>query len=88
MKFRSLLTAAAATAAALFAQPAAAQKAADTLRAMWMDPVTQIDPYYNSQRTGLILAHHAWDGLVFRDPNGFAMKPLLAESWKSAGSKP
>ena len=48
MTFRSLLTAAAATAAALFAQPAVAQKSADTLRAMWMDPVTQIDPYYNS----------------------------------------
>jgi peptide/nickel transport system substrate-binding protein len=82
MKFRSLLTAAVAGAAALFAQPAAAQKSADTLRAMWLDPNVQIDPYYNSQRTGLILAHHIWDGLVFRDPNGFTMKPLLAESWK------
>jgi peptide/nickel transport system substrate-binding protein len=81
MKLRSLLTAAVAAAAALVAQPAAAQKSADTLRAMWRDPVVDIDPYYNSQRTGLIVAHHAWDGLVFRDPNGFEMKPLLAESW-------
>ena len=68
--------------AGLSAAPASAQKSADTLRAMWTDPVVNIDPYYNSQRTGLILAHHAWDGLVFRDPNGFEMKPLLAESWK------
>jgi peptide/nickel transport system substrate-binding protein len=82
MKWCSLFTAAAAAAAALVAQPAAAQKSADTLRAMWLDPTVNIDPYYNSQRTGLILAHHAWDGLVFRDPNGFTMKPLLAESWK------
>ncbi len=81
MKLRSLLTAAVAAAVALVAQPAAAQKSADTLRALWRDPVVDIDPYYNSQRTGLIVAHHAWDGLVFRDPNGFEMKPLLAESW-------
>ena len=38
MKFRSLLTAAVAAAAALAAQPALAQKSADTLRAMWTDP--------------------------------------------------
>jgi peptide/nickel transport system substrate-binding protein len=82
MKLRSLFTAAVAAAAAFAAQPAMAQKSADTLRAMWTDPVVNIDPYYNNQRTGLILAHHAWDGLVFRDPNGFTMKPLLAQSWK------
>jgi len=81
MKLRSLFTAAVAAAAAFVAQPAAAQKSADTLRAMWRDPVVDIDPYYNSQRTGLIVAHHAWDGLVFRDPNGYEMKPLMAESW-------
>src|SRR5665213_3599635 len=68
--------------AGLIAAPASAQKSADTLRAMWTDPGVDIDPYYNSQRTGLILEHHIWDGLVFRDPNGFVMKPLLAESWK------
>jgi len=82
MKWRSLFTATVAAAAALVAQPAAAQKSADTLRVMWRDPTVNIDPYYNSQRTGLILAHHAWDGMVFRDPNGYAIKPLLAESWK------
>ena len=82
MKWHSLLTTAVAVAAAFVAPPAAAQKAADTLRAMWLDPVVNIDPYYNNQRTGLILAHHIFDGLVFRDPNGFTMKPLLAESWR------
>ena len=59
-----------------------AQKSADTLRVYWRDQVPDVDPYYNSLRTGLIVAHQAWDGLVFRDPNGFVMKPLLAESWK------
>ena len=82
MKWRSLFTATAVAAAALAAQPAAAQKSADTLRAMWLDPVVNIDPYYNNQRTGLILAHHVFDGLIFRDPNGFAMKPLIADSWQ------
>ena len=83
MKLRTLFTAAAlAATTALAALPAQAQKSADTLRVMWRDPTVNIDPYYNSQRTGLILAHHAWDGLIFRDPNGYVMKPLLAESWK------
>ena len=83
MKMRALFTAMTLLACGtLAAPPAAAQKSADTLRAVWLDPVVDIDPYYNSQRTGLIAAHHAWDGLVFRDPEGFVMKPLLAESWK------
>jgi peptide/nickel transport system substrate-binding protein len=82
MKLGALLAGAVMAAGALVAGPAHAQKSADTLRVNWLDPVVDIDPYYNSQRTGLILAHQAWDGLIFRDPEGFAMKPLLAESWK------
>src|ERR1700691_892833 len=66
----------------VIAAPGGAQKSAGTLPGLASEPVVNIDPYYNSQRTGLIIAHHAWDGLVFRDPNGFVMKPLLAESWK------
>ncbi|MCW3474442.1 ABC transporter substrate-binding protein [Limobrevibacterium gyesilva] len=66
----------------LAAAPASAQKSADTLRVYWRDQITDIDPYYNSLRTGLIVAHHAWDGLVYRDPEGFVMKPLLATAWK------
>ena len=54
--------------AALAAQPAMAQRASDTLRIVFRDAVPNIDPYFNSQRTGLILGHQAWDGLVHRDP--------------------
>jgi len=61
---------------------ARAQKSADTLRIAWRDAVITLDPYYNQQRTGLILAHHLWDGLVHRDPETFAIKPLLATSWR------
>jgi peptide/nickel transport system substrate-binding protein len=71
-----------AMAAAAAASPAHAQKSADTLRAAWVDQITDIDPYYNSLRTGLVVAHQAWDGLVYRDPEDFKIKPLLATSWK------
>lgn len=74
-----------ALAAALLAAlpgPACAQKSADTLRIAWRDAVTNLDPYYNQQRTGLILAHHLFDGLVHRDPETFTLRPLLATAWR------
>ncbi|MDQ8731613.1 ABC transporter substrate-binding protein [Bradyrhizobium sp. LHD-71] len=76
--------AAIALAFALVAQagPASAQKSSDTLRIVFRDAVPNVDPYYNSQRTGLILAHTAWDTLVYRDPETFDLKPLLATEWK------
>ena len=61
--------------------PAQAQKSANTLRIAWRDAIPNVDPYYNSQRTGLVLAHQAWDTLVYRDPDTFQIKPLLATSW-------
>ncbi len=70
-------------AAWLAAAPAAhAQKSADTLRIAWRDAVATLDPYYHQQRTGLILAHHLFDGLVHRDPEAFTVRPLLATSWR------
>jgi peptide/nickel transport system substrate-binding protein len=64
------------------ALPAHAQKSADTLRVVWRDQIADVDPYYNNLRTGLIVAHHAWDTLVYRNPEGFVMQPLLATEWK------
>ena len=64
------------------AAPALAQKSADTLRVTWRDAVPDVDPYYNSQRSGFIVAIHAWDGLVYRDPDTLQIKPLLATAWK------
>ena len=64
------------------AMPAMAQKSADTLRVTWRDAIPNVDFYYNSQRTGYIVQLHAWDGLVYRDPETFQIKPLLATSWK------
>ena len=62
--------------------PASAQKAQDTLRIAWRDAVPNVDPYYNSIRTGLVVAHQAWDTLIYRDPETFQLKPLLATSWR------
>ncbi|MBN8898946.1 MAG: ABC transporter substrate-binding protein, partial [Rhodospirillales bacterium] len=64
------------------ATPAAAQKSADTLRITWRDAVPDITPYYNQLRSGIVIAHQAWDGLVYRDPETFQIKPLLASSFK------
>jgi peptide/nickel transport system substrate-binding protein len=80
MKTRTLLAALALSATAA-AMPAQAQKSADTLRIVFRDAVTNIDPYYNQLRTGLVIAHQAWDTLVYRDPETFAPKPLLATGW-------
>ncbi len=79
MRRRDLL---AASSFAVLAGPALAQKASDTLRIGEYSNVTNVDPYYNSLRSGLVVAHQAWDGLVYREPSDFSIKPLLATSWK------
>jgi peptide/nickel transport system substrate-binding protein len=79
-------TALIAAAAAALAPPAYAQKSANSLRILFLDAVPNIDMYFNSQRTGLILAHQAWDMLVHRDPATFEIKPALATDWKFTDS--
>ena len=64
------------------ASPVAAQKSADTLRISLRDGLSNIDPYYNNQRTGVVLHHQAWDALVYRNPDSFKIEPLLATEWK------
>src|SRR4029078_9587223 len=75
-------TAFVAAATLVLAPPAFAQQSADTLRIQFVDAVPNVDMYFNSQRTGLILAHQAWDMLVHRDPATFEIKPALATDWK------
>src|SRR6202048_4281610 len=64
------------------AAPALAQKSADTLRITWRDAIPDVDPYHNSQRTGMVVAFQAFDCLVYRDPVPMEIKPALATSWK------
>ncbi len=69
-------------AAALLALPAQAQKSADNLRVSWRDAVPNVDPYYNTQRNGIVLADLAWDGLLYRDPDTNIIGPALATAWR------
>src|SRR5947199_10253527 len=64
------------------AVPATAQKSADTLRIVMRDALPNIDPYDNHLRTGVVIHHQGWDGLVYRDPETFKVVPLLATEWK------
>jgi peptide/nickel transport system substrate-binding protein len=64
------------------AAPALAQKSADTLRITWREAIPDVDTYYNSQRTGMVVAFQAFDCLVYRDPVTMDIKPALATSWK------
>jgi peptide/nickel transport system substrate-binding protein len=64
------------------AAPALAQKSADTLRITMRDALTNIDPYYNNLRTGVVMHHQGWDALVYRNPDTFKLEPLLATEWK------
>jgi peptide/nickel transport system substrate-binding protein len=82
MSRRLILGLAASALLAAAPEPVRAQKSADTLRIALRDAVTNIDPYYNNLRTGLIMAHHGWDTLIHRDPTDFSLKPLLATEWK------
>src|SRR3977135_767031 len=70
------------------AAPALAQKSAATLRIPWRDAIPDVDPYYNSQRTGMVVAFHAFDCLVYRDPLTMEIKPALATSWKQVDAPP
>ena len=70
-----------------FVRRAEAQRSANTLRVAFRDAVPNVDPYFNSQRTGIIIAHHAMDGLVHRDPHTFKNVPALATEWKWADAK-
>jgi peptide/nickel transport system substrate-binding protein len=79
MKRRTFLGSMAA--GAVLSRAAQAQKSRDTLRITWRDAVPDVDPYRNSLRTGLIVAHEAWDMLVYRDPATFKILPALATSW-------
>jgi peptide/nickel transport system substrate-binding protein len=80
LKFGAAILAAALLGAG--ASPAMAQKSADTLRITMRDALPNIDPYYNNLRTGVVMHHQGWDGLVYRNPDSFKIEPLLATEWK------
>ncbi|SDX23106.1 peptide/nickel transport system substrate-binding protein [Collimonas sp. OK242] len=80
-RMRCILFAVAAT-ATTFSASALAGKANDTLVYASDSEVENIGPYHNNLREGVIIAHLAWDTLVYRDPKTNEYKPQLATSWK------
>lgn len=64
--------------------PVRADKADDTLKVVWgaNGPIESVDLYFSTRRTAMELSALVWDTLVFRDPNTFEYKPLLAKAWR------
>lgn len=75
------IAAAVAVALALSA-PVHAGKRDNTLRIAGNQVPESLDAYFNNVRLGVIIAHHIWDQLIYRDPRSNEYKPLLATAWK------
>lgn len=74
---------AAAVAVALaLSTPVHAGKRDNTLRIAGNQVPESLDAYFNNVRLGVIIAHHIWDQLIYRDPRSNEYKPLLATAWK------
>ena len=65
-------------------RPRFADKADDTLRVVWgaEGPLESVDFYFGTKRTGAEIASLVWDTLVWRDPEDFSYRPLLAKAWR------
>jgi peptide/nickel transport system substrate-binding protein len=69
--------------ASIAVSPAAvAGKKDNSIRFAYEQVIDNLDPYFNSARGGVILAHEAWDSLIYRDPRTNEYKGQLATSWK------
>lgn len=62
--------------------PAFADKSSNTLNFAWTKELETLDRYYNTAREGMIVSRHIYDDLIYRDPQTWEYKPLLATSWK------
>lgn len=83
MKTFQLPAAAAGLAAALIfaSTPADAGKREGVLKFAADQVPENIDAYFNNVRIGVIIAHHVWDQLIYRDPKTNEYKGSLATSW-------
>ena len=70
-----------AIATALLAVPAAAGKKDDTLRWASDSEPSNLDWYYHTLREGIVLGHHIWDPLIYKDPVSGEYVPHLATSF-------
>ena len=82
MKALIPLAGALALAMSAWTTPAYAGKSDNTLNVAFGADFENIDPYLGATRQGITMAHHVFDGLLFRDPDDFEYKPNLAKSYK------
>ncbi|MCB2173760.1 ABC transporter substrate-binding protein [bacterium] len=82
LKKIAFLGIAAISAVGILAAPAVAGKKDDTLNVAFEKELESLDWYYNTAREGIVISRHVYDQLIFRDPETFEYKPLLATSWK------
>ena len=82
MQARYVLGAGMAAVIGLTSHAALAGKANDTLVYATDKEVNTAIPPYNNLRETVIIGHNVWDGLIYRDPETFEYKPLLATSYK------
>lgn len=73
---------AAALAVSALAAPADAAKRDNTIRFAYDQVPENVDPYFNNVRIGVIIAHHVWDTLIYRDPKTNEYKGQLATAWR------
>ncbi len=73
---------AAAISLTLLAAPADAAKRDNTIRFAYDQVPENVDPYFNNVRIGVIIAHHVWDTLIYRDPKTNEYKGQLATAWR------
>jgi peptide/nickel transport system substrate-binding protein len=77
----------AAALAVCLSAPAEAGKRDNTLKFAANQVPESVDAYFNNVRVGVIIAHHVWDHLVYRDPNTNEYKGSLATAWKWTDNK-
>jgi peptide/nickel transport system substrate-binding protein len=78
----SLARAALVAAAVAFSQPVFAGAKDNSIRFAANQVPESLDAYFNNVRIGVILAHHIWDHLIYRDPKTNAYKPAMATAWR------
>ncbi len=59
-----------------------AGKKDDTLNIAFSKELENLDRYFNTAREGVIVARHAFDNLLYRDPVTYEYKGLIAETFK------
>jgi peptide/nickel transport system substrate-binding protein len=79
--------AALAAAALLTASPVLAGKRDNSIRFAYDQVPENVDPYFNNVRIGVIIAHHVWDTLIYRDPKTNEYKGQLATAWRWVNDK-